>query len=94
MDEAMAIALTLLPADTVLEDPQDTEPGNLLASGFSESLAAVTTADQYAYHAATGLPGHVEVLFGLSSDGTVWSVAVQLGGGSTDPWPLPPRSRG
>jgi hypothetical protein len=79
-DEAMAIALQLLPADTVLEAPEHTEAENVLAPGFSDALASVTTADQYTYHGATGTPGDVEVLFGLSSDGTVWSVAVQLGG--------------
>lgn len=80
LEEAAAIAVDLLPADTMLLAPEGTEVGNVISFGFSESLAGVTTVEQYTYHGATGTPGDVEVLFGLSSDGTVWSIAVQLGG--------------
>lgn len=79
LDEAAAIAVDLLPADTMLLASEGTEAGNVISYGFSESLAAVTTVEQYTYHEATGTPGDIEVLFGLSSDGTVWSIAVQLG---------------
>jgi hypothetical protein len=80
VEEATAIALTLLPSDTVLDEPQATEAENLLTSGFSEALADVTTTEQYTFHSSDGEPGEVEVFFGLSSDGTVWNIAVQLGG--------------
>jgi len=80
MEEAKAIAAQLLPTDTLLGEPQETDAGNLLIPGFSESLAAVTTPEHYANHASDGTPGDVEVLFGRSSDGTVWNITVQLGG--------------
>lgn len=80
LEEAAAIAVDLLPADIMLLAPEGTEAGNVISYGFSESLAGVTTEEQYTYHEAIGTPGDVEVLFGLSSDGTVWNIAVQLGG--------------
>ena len=80
MDEAEVIAAQLLPTDTLLDDPQQTDAANLLTSGFSASLAAVTTPVHYTYHVADGTPGDVDVRFGLSRDGTVWGITVQLGG--------------
>ncbi len=80
MEEAEVIAAQLVPTDTLLDDPQETDAENLLIPGFSESLAAVTTTEHYTYHASDGTPGDVEVLFGRSSDGTVWNITVQLGG--------------
>lgn len=80
LEEAAAITVDLLPADTQLQAPEGTEAENVISFGFSDSLASVTTADQYVYHASDGTPGDVEVLFGLSSDGTVWNIVVQLGG--------------
>lgn len=80
IEEATVIASQLLPSDAVLEDAEETDSENSLVAGTSESLTLVLSDDNYTYHGSDGQPGDIEVLFGLSSDGTVWSIAVQLGG--------------
>ena len=81
LDEAFAIVNQLLPADTDLQaEYSTTDAGNMLYYGYSDTLAAATTFEHYAYYESPYGPGELEVLLFPSTDGEIWSIVVKIAG--------------
>lgn len=81
LEEAFAIVNQLLPADTELQaEYSTTDAGNMLYYGYSDTLAANTTLEHYAYYESPYGPGELEVLLFPSTDGEIWSIVVKIAG--------------